>query len=441
MSKKARKSEIFSDMVQYLGQRFSELPDCRKGDNTFIEMKEVGLSAFSVFFNQYPSFLEHQRAMQRRCSKNNARSLFSIEHIPSDNHIRHLLDPVPPSEIFPVFDYALTQIKEEGLLNDFRWLSNQLLMAVDGLHYFTSKQISCESCSCKHHRDGSITYSHSMVSATLVHPQRSEVLPLPPEFIEPQEGHDKQDCEREALKRWLDVRGNHYSLLGVTLLGDDLYACQPICEKALEKKFHYIFTCQMESHQCLYEWIDSLEKGGGISRFESVVREKNKKYRYCCRYVNQVPLRDGDDALNVNWCGIEVYNEPGERVYSGAFITDHVITTDNGVAISQAGRTRWKTENEHNNTLKNHGYHLEHNFGHGQQHLASLLATLILLSFLFHTALMLLDRRYQLIRSDLPRQMFFQQLRTLLFYMYFATWNALMECMLQACELKIENSS
>ena len=49
------------------------------------------------------------------------------------------------------------------------------------------------------------------------------------------------------------------------------------------------------------------------------------------------------------------------------------------------GRARWKIENENNNTLKTAGYHLEHNFGHGKQYLASLLATMNILAFLFHT--------------------------------------------------------
>lgn len=440
MSNKAKKTSIFSNLIDYIGQRFAELPDCRIGDNKFIQMKDVGLSAFSVFFNQYPSFLEHQRVMQRRSGKNNAHSLFQIEHIPSDNHIRHLLDPIPVSELFPIFDYALTQIKDYGLLDDFRFLSNQLLMAVDGVHYFSSKEISCDKCNQTHHKDGSVTYSHSMVSATLVHPERSIVLPLSPEFVEPQDGHEKQDCERVAFQRWLEIHGKQYGALGITVLGDDLYACQPICEKILEKQLHFILTCKPESHKCLYEWVDSLEKSNGVISVNGVIRKKNKKHRYCCRYINKLPMKDDKNALLVNWCAVKVFDEKENQVYSGAFVTDHEITQDNVIAVCQAGRTRWKTENEHNNTLKNHGYHLAHNFGHGKKQLASVLATLILLSFLSHSLLMLLDRRYKMIRGELPRQMFFQQLRTLLFYMYFASWETLMECMLRACELELDSS-
>ena len=441
MSKQAKRDPVFQSMINYLVDRFSKLPDQRVGNNKFIAMKDIGLSAFSVFFTQSASFLEHQRLMAKRQSKCNARSIFNIDHIPTDNHIRKLLDPIPPTEVFPVFDYGLKQANEAGLLDNFRWLSDQLLIAVDGVHYFSSQQLSCDKCSQKHHHDGTITYSHSMVSATIVNPEKSTVLPLKPEFIEPQDGHAKQDCERAAIKRWLRVQGKPYASLNATLLGDDLYACQPICEEVLAGNYHFIFTCKKESHSCLYEWIESLEKGNNLHEIEAKVKDKNKSYSYCCRYVHQVPIRDGKDALEVNWCGVSVYDQNNKRVYSGAFITDHEINDKNVVDIIRAGRTRWKTENEHNNTLKNHGYQLAHNFGHGKEHLSSLLATLILLSFLFHEILMLLDMRYKAVRGYLPRKMFFQQLRTILFYMYFASWESLMECMVQACEVEVCDSS
>ena len=209
----------FEYCIQKIEQRFSELPDKRVGKNCFIKMKDIGLSAFSVFFMQCSSFLEHQRAMQNREGHNNANSLFKIDHIPSDNHIRDILDGVPPSEIFPVFTTLLNVLSDSGALDQFRHVSNQLLLPLDGLHYFSSKHISCEQCSQQQHKNGEITYSHSMMTATLVHPDRSEVLPLIPMFIAPQDGHEKQDCEREACKRWLRGIGPQYASLGVTLLG------------------------------------------------------------------------------------------------------------------------------------------------------------------------------------------------------------------------------
>lgn len=435
MSGRAKKDPIFQSTIAYLSQRLAQLPDRRVGNNRFISMRDIGLSAFVTFFMQCPSFLHQQRLLKKHKGKSNVSRLFGIEHIPSDNHIRTLLDAVPPSELFSLYDVALNRLQSSGLLKQFRFLNNQLLIAVDGVQYYSSPAISCNQCSHKTHKHGGKTYSHSMVAATLVHPERREVIPLKPEFIVPQDGHAKQDCERTAIKRWLSMHGHRYGQWGATLLGDDLYACQPVCEQVLSVGCHFIFTCKPASHTCLYEWVEPFEADGNIHRCEARIRHKGKRYTYHCRYVNQVPLRDGKKALLVHWCGVEVLDAKGKKVYTGAFITDHELTDANVVEVAQAGRTRWKIENEHNNTLKNQGYYLSHNYGHGQQHLASLLTTLILLSFLLHSMLQLLDARYQAIRRDLPRSMFFSQIRTLMSYLHFASWDSLMELMMQELDL------
>ncbi len=121
-----------------------------------------------------------------------------------------------------------------------------------------------------------------------------------------------------------------------------------------------------------------------------------------------------------------------------AFATNHLITDQTVEDIVLAGRTRWKVENENNNTLKTKGYNLEHNFGHGKQHLSSLLATLNILSLLFHTLLELLDEKYRLIRAHLPtRKTFFDDLRALTRYFCFDSWDHLLSFMLQGLELDI----
>ena len=99
-------------------------------------------------------------------------------------------------------------------------------------------------------------------------------------------------------------------------------------------------------------------------------------------------------------------------------------------------RSRWKIENEHNNTLKTKGYNLEHNFGHGKENLSNLLITLNILAFLFHTILEYLDRRYALIRKILPRRTtFYNDLRALTRYFCFRHWKHLMLFMLKGLEL------
>ena len=99
-----------------------------------------------------------------------------------------------------------------------------------------------------------------------------------------------------------------------------------------------------------------------------------------------------EDALQVNWCEVSVTREDtGRRLYYNTFITNTHLEAENVILIVGDGRARWKSENETNNVLKTKGYHLEHNFGHGEQYLANFLVTLNLLAFLFHTLLELLD--------------------------------------------------
>ena len=117
-------------------------------------------------------------------------------------------------------------------------------------------------------------------------------------------------------------------------------------------------------------------------------------------------------------------------------MTNHQLTAQTVVPIADAGRARWKVENENNNILKTRGYHLEHNFGHGEEYLASFLLTLNLLAFLFHTVLDLVDAKYRLLRQTLvTRQTFFNDIRTLTRYLYFESWQHLLEFMIKQLEL------
>jgi len=106
------------------------------------------------------------------------------------------------------------------------------------------------------------------------------------------------------------------------------------------------------------------------------------------------------------------------------------------------GRARWKIENENNNILKTKGYHLEHNFGHGKNHLSNFLLTLNLLAFLFHTALEMFDDTYRRIREDLPaRKTFFDDIRALTRYMCFTSWEVMLTFMARGLKLELPDES
>jgi hypothetical protein len=418
----------------------NQLPDTRTGDIKY-SMADAALGAFSVFFTQSPSFLDFQRSMQVAKGRNNALTLFGLTQIPSDNQIRNLLDPVPPSTVLPVFSTVIDAMHRGGHLQTYRTINDDLLVALDGTRFFSSSNIHCSKCKLTKHSNGDTTYSHDAITPVIVAPGNPQVLPLEPAFITPQDGHNKQDCENAAAKRWLSQFGVRYRSLGTTILGDDLYCKQPLCEAIREEGLNFVLVCKPASHKTLYEWITSLAANDDVQTLTIERRQGKHRYSDAYRFVSQVPLRDGDDALNVNWCELTTTREDGKVVYRNAFATNHTVTAANVADIVRAGRARWKVENENNNTLKTKGYNLTHNFGHGKQHLSSVLATFNLLAFLFHTMLDLFDSSYQRIREFLPRKTFFDDLRALTRYLCFDDWTTLMAFMIKNLELEPPDTS
>lgn len=432
----------FDELVKKLQSAIETFLDKRTGKNTLFSLTDAALAAFSVFFTQSPSFLAYQKTMQETKGKNNAQTLFGITVIPSDVHIRNLLDETQPSYVSPVFMYAFNKLKDSGQLNEFRSLNDNLLIALDGVQYFSSQKIHCENCSTKNHANGTVTYSHTAITPAIVTPRRNTAIPLIPEFITPQDGHDKQDCETAAAKRWLTQHASTFKNYAITILGDDLYCHQPICDLILKEMLNFIFTCKPDSHKTLYQWVDDLASMGTVTTITKKTRHKNTFITETYRFVNHVPLRDGDAALMVNWCELVTTKKDGTVIYKNAFATNHEITQNNVDQIVAAGRARWKIENENNNTLKTKGYNLEHNFGHGKKNLSSLLATLNILAFLFHTVLDMTDEKYWLIRKKLPtRKTFFEDIRALTRYMCFDCWNDLLIFMMKGLEMDVPNSS
>jgi len=431
----------FDALKGILEQRIDQLPDHRKaGPNTQYRIKDAVLGAFSVFYMQMPSFLAHQKHLQQSKGQNNARTLFGVETIPCDNQIRNLLDPFRASYLDGVYLEVFESLEQYGSLNSFRVLGGQLLVALDGTQYYSSSNIHCATCLRRQTTKGQTRYYHTAITPVIVGPGRSEVIALPPEFIMPQDGHDKQDCERVAGKRWIDQHARQIAPHGVTLLGDDLYSNQPFCQCALQHGFNFILTCKPDSHSTLYERLAFWQETGAIQQVESRQRKRGVMNVMLYRYLNDVFLRSGQDALSVNWLEvIEVDGKSGEQLYHNSFITNHHITHDNAHELAQAGRSRWKIENENNNVLKTKGYHIEHNFGHGKRSLSSFLLSLNLLAFLFHTVLAWCDDKYALLRKTLARrQTFFDDIRTLTRYMVFKSWQHLMDFMIRGLELEDE---
>lgn len=424
----------FNSLVTKFAEVIKNFPDKRTGTNTSVTLRDAALAAFALFFLQSPSFLDYQTTMQKTKGQNNAESLFGVYQIHSDNHIRDLLDSVHPSLLSPMFSFIINGLQKSNYLDDFLFYG-RLLVALDATQFFSSNIIHCVNCNQRQHENDSITYYHSAVLPVIVKPENNKVIALQPEYITPQDGHHKQDCEIAAAKRWVRANAERLRDMETIMLLDDLYCKQPFCKLLLEEGLDFIMVCKKESHQTLYEYLQFQEEDIQVIKKE---RWQGKRcYIDTYRFFNDLPLRDGDDALEVNWCELTITVKDSNKVtYKNAFATNLEITQKNVKMLIAAGRARWKVENENHNVLKNRGYHLEHNFGHGKKNLSTLLVSFNILAFLIHTVLELMDQRYQLIRTTLPsRKTFFDHMRTLTCYLYFGSWEDLMIFMMEKLKL------
>jgi len=193
---------ILDRLLTGLHDACAAFPDKRKGAGDY-SMADIGLSAFSLFFMQSESFLSHQRSLEDERKTSNCQTLFGMAKIPTDNHIRSMLDPVHPSHLQSSFDQVVATLRTHGGMKEFERLGGRVLIALDGTEYFCSYKLGCPHCQTRKRSNGKTEFYHSMLAATLVAPGHNMVVPLMPEFIAKQDGAEKQDCERSAAKRWL----------------------------------------------------------------------------------------------------------------------------------------------------------------------------------------------------------------------------------------------
>ena len=377
--------------------------------------------------------------MSARKGRSNAQTLFGLERIASDEQIKNVLDEHSPDALAAAYRYVVRELVASGVLKQQFENAGRVLLALDGTQYHSSERVSCEQCN-KVEKDGKTRYTHTVVLPVIIKPGGHEVLSLEPEFVLCEDGADKQDCESVAAKRWL-YKLPAYDLEKVVVLGDDLYCRQPMCESVLEQGCDFIFVCKPSSHKTLYDYLS-------LSPVQEVTLLQGQGKKQCTltyRFANALPLRDGPDALAVNWCEVIEQDAGGKTRYRNTFATNDrsgpasnlYLSLQTVVRVATWGRTRWKVENEGNNVLKTKGYNFEHNFGHGKRHLSTTLLSLMLLAFLFHTLFDLLDARYQTIRTRLgPRSTFFNDLRALTRFHLFDSWAQLLSFMAQGLELE-----
>ncbi len=252
----------FGELLAPVRQALERLPEHRRGQNIHYSLTEAGLSAFAVFYMQSPLFLAHQRDMQRQRGRNNVQSLFGVAQIPSDSQLRNLLDPVDAAGLQTPFWEIYAQLQAAGHLDAYTGVGGTRLISLDGSQYFSSEKVQCPKCRVTL-REEQPHYSHGVLLAVVGAPEQAAVICLAPEFITPQDGHDKQDCEQQAIKRWLKRNAVRFAPESVTILTDDLHCHYPLCTLLAQHHMHFILTCKEASHPALYEEVHLLEPVAG----------------------------------------------------------------------------------------------------------------------------------------------------------------------------------
>ena len=320
---------LLPSLLSQLQAVCATFPDLRKGRAGNIAPADFGLSAFAMFFMQSASFLAYQRSLEKGHGRSNCQTLFGIGRIPSDNYIRDFLDEADPALLQPCFERMEALLGEPPMRQAFGRLGGRTLIAWDGTEFICSQKLGCPHCLTRKRANGKTESYHSMLSATVVAPGYSKVVPLTPEFIAPQDGAEKQDCERNAVKRWFEKHSARLATLRPVFLGDDIFACHPVAKMVIDAGDDFIFTCKPSSHKTLYDFIDGAE----LCRHEEKVRRRDTKETFRYRWIEAVPLRDGKDAILVNWIGFEIVDAKGKVKYSMAWVTSLPVSKDNVAEI------------------------------------------------------------------------------------------------------------
>jgi hypothetical protein len=416
----------FRALLEGLGAGIDGIRDQRREASVRYGMQDCYRSGFALFYLQDPSVLEFQRRFQDQVQNNNLATVFGVQAIPADTQFRQVLDGHEYASLSGVFQEYFRRLQRSKRLDSYQFSPGQYLVTLDGSEYFNSEKVHCDLCLRRTKSDGHQEYFHQIVQPALVHPDRRQVIPLAPEFIRKQDGSSAQDCEITAGRRAIQrIRADHPQL-GMIIVGDSLYANAATIRLLRQQRFSFLLVAKPGDHKSLFEDIEGLRRGKLLDRLE----RKDKGGRRVYEWTNQIYVNADPKSPQVNFVQLTIFNAQGKRTYRCSWVTDLEITAENVEQEVRGARARWKIENEGFNTLKNQGYHLEHNFGHGTQYLSEAFFMLNLLAYFVHQILELVDELYQQVRATFSARVeFWNAIRATFRIFLFASWDQVLERM------------
>lgn len=354
---------------------FENIPDPRRYGQQF-SLPDVLMSGLAVFSLKYPSLLKFDEHHNEARIRANLKSLYGVEKAPCDTQMRAVLDRVDPIEIRAPFIQINQRLYDQGILEGFRYLGS-FLISVDGTGEFSSSNIHCPQCCTRQHRNGEISYYHQLLGAVIVHPDQKQVIPLFPEAITHQDGETKNDCEANASKRLLKALREAFPNWPLRVVEDSLSANGPHIKLLKELNIGYIISVKPEGHDALFAEVKKRIFKGKCEEFEVLGGDKILRGY---RWINGIHLNKSHPDLLVNF--LDYWEIRDGKEFNFSWVTDIKLTAKNVHLVMKGGRSRWHIENQVFNTLKNQDYEFEHNYGHGEQHLATVFAMLMMLAFL-----------------------------------------------------------
>ena len=427
---KTRKRLSASGLFSVLRTGFEKISDHRAVEMVKISLADTLMSAFAMFSLKDPSLLVFD---ERRKTDSNLKQVYGMEQVPCDTQMRTSLDEVEPADIKVLYQDVFRELQRGKELEKFVFMEGCYLLSLDGTGYFSSKKVHCKGCLEKvSKKTGEVTYHHQMLGGAIVHPNRKEVIPLAPEPIIKQDGETKNDCERNAAKRFFEQLRRDHPHLPLIIAEDALSSNAPHVRELEKHNLHYILGVKKGDHAFLFERVEAAHQAGQTTEVE--ISGAGVKHQF--RFINQVPLNKSNPDLLVNFVEYWEIKKNG-KIQHFCWITDFTVTTDNVFQIMRGGRARWKIENETYNTLKNQGYHFEHNFGHGKKNLSVVFALLMMLAFLVDQAQQLACRLFQaVLKKEGSRTSLWEHVRALFYSLEFDSMESIYRALLYGYKVK-----
>jgi len=409
------------NLINIIYDVFAAIPDrvnklCRD-----IKLVDSLMSGYALFSLKCPSLLQFDIGFRKDLEKHNLKTLFKVEHVPSDTYMREVLDEVDPQKYLrKVFNKLWANFQRGKFLKLLEFFGGRYLMPLDGTGYFYSDKVHCEHCCEKHHKDGSVSYYHQMLGAAMVHPDYKIALPFAPEPIMKSDGAKKNDCERRAAGRFLDAFKREHPHMKMIVTGDSLFSNGPFIKRLKSDAHQFILVAKELDHKYLFDEFRALAKD------EYETSQQGTKHRF--KFMNGLPLNDSHPDCIVNV--LEYWEETKNKTQHWVWVTDIPLSKETVFQVMKGGRARCKIENETFNTLKNQGYHFEHNFGHGKNHLSTVFAYLMNIAFFVDQLRQLCCKKFKKALARLgSKKALWEMQRTLFFGYYIDDWETLMNAL------------